>query len=388
MALYCFKKDTYYTLLKIFGITIYEDFIDYTSMDRKQTFFNGLVSTYKTSDIYNIKIQKSITVCGLKFLNREDDEDKQRWYLFNFLIRTRDFRSEFKKRVLKSLPEGIDDIYMLNANSGETYLFLRYLFESFSSKHNSKTPLIIATKKYHIQLINMLCPKVKHIYIPKIKYFPKGYSFEIDKHKVYVMFPMFHFVDVEQDIKNKPIGESHYFSSMIKHLGLTDGDIRTREIILTPDVERSMLEKVQKLGLNIDNFVFVAPEALSCIQVKNEYWAGRINEFHRQGLDVFVNITNPKNEIENCEYKSCFLSYSEAFALAKHSKKIVSLRSGLTEFLMATGVEMEVLYTPFRNRFVFKDLPVEPVMSGFSLSKLPHDDSQKVEEKYIGVCNE
>lgn len=69
------------------------------------------------------------------------------------------------------------------------------------------------------------------------------------------------------------------------------------------------------------------------------------------------------------------------------SRGIVSLRSGLTECLLQTNVPIFSLYTKFRNRYIFNDMQVEYVFSGFGLNKLPHIDSKKIHEFNMSEVN-
>ena len=64
----------------------------------------------------------------------------------------------------------------------------------------------------------------------------------------------------------------------------------------------------------------------------------------------------------------------------KAFKKIVSLRSGFTEFLLQTNIPMDVIYTKFRKRHFFDDLNTYEVMSGFGLKQLPFVDKSKIRE--------
>ena len=58
----------------------------------------------------------------------------------------------------------------------------------------------------------------------------------------------------------------------------------------------------------------------------------------------------------------------------------MSLRSGFTEFLLQTGVPIDVLYTKFRHRDYLNDMNVYQVMSGFGLIRLPYIDKAKIKE--------
>lgn len=116
-------------------------------------------------------------------------------------------------------------------------------------------------------------------------------------------------------------------------LGMTESDLTYRKVMIHLEDERSMLEKVSKTGLNLDKFVFIAPEAQSCKLYDEDFWCELINQFQAKGYDVFVNLVEDDVKLKSAiDYKTCDLNFAEAFALARRSKKIVSLRSGLQNF--------------------------------------------------------
>jgi hypothetical protein len=287
----------------------------------------------------------------------------------------------FKKEYFKYFDKKYDDIYILSANSGEIYLTLTYLIDAFIKKNNSKNPLLVATKKYHIDIIKMLCPDIPYVYVKKWKINITSDVFEIDNFRFFLLFNLQHFKQVEMDIKNNELGQNHYFKSILKKLGLSEKDISMRKMTVPLEDERSMLDKIAKIGLNINNFVFIAPEALSCNLLDDNFWVELINKFQEKGIDVFVNLADNDINLEGAkDYKTCDLTFSEAFALAKRSKRILSLRSGLTEFLLQTGVPIDAFYTEFRHRHEFDDMDISQIMSGYGIYQIPFVDKSKIRE--------
>jgi hypothetical protein len=269
----------------------------------------------------------------------------------------------FKKEYFKYFDKKYDDIYILRANSGEIYLTLTYLIDALIKKNGSKNPLLVATQKYHVDIIKMICPDIPYVYSKKWHIRINGTTFNIDNFRFFLLFDSRHFKQVELDIKENPLGQHHYFKSILNKLELTENDISMRKMVVPPEDERSMLDKIAKIGLNINNFVFLAPEAQSCKLYDEDFWVELINRFQEKGVDVFVNLVEDDIKLKGAkDYKTCDLTFSEAFALAKHSIKIVSLRSGFTEFLLQTDVPIDVLYTKFRHRTFFDDMDVSKKM--------------------------
>lgn len=130
----------------------------------------------------------------------------------------------------------------------------------------------------------------------------------------------------------------------------------------------------------MNNFVFLAPEARSCQLMDNNFWIKLINTLNANGYDIFVNMVDNILDLKDAKYKTCELTYSEAFALAKRAKKIISLRSGFTEFLLQTETPIDVLYTKFKIRHYFRDMAVEEVMAGFGIKDIPNTSHLPIKE--------
>ncbi len=372
--------------VKLFGITIYKKTTDFNierncvKTIRYQSFLGGIIKTCKINDEFGYYYNKQFSILGCTILKNINDGNSVTWYLFNNIIKQLSLKERFKKLYFKYIDEKYDDIYILNANSGEIYLFLTYLVDAFIIKKSSKNPLLIATKKYHLEMIKMLCPEIPAIYLNNFNAEIKFSTFDIDKFKFYMIFNNGYFKQVEFAIKNNTINTYHYFTYMCEELKMKENEINFRNPVLSYENEASMLKKIENLKLNLDNFVFIAPEAQSCMLLDNSFWVSLIKSFKEKGYDVFVNLVDNSVDLTGAEYKSCFLTYSEVFALAQKSKKIISLRSGLTEFLVQTNIPVDVLYTKFRNRHFYDDMSVEQVMSGFSIRKLYNVNPKLINE--------
>lgn len=378
------KPDENTRISKLFGITIYKQTYNKKTTERFQNFLGEFITTYKISDVYGYHIEKNIEILGIPFMKRCEDGSNKIWYIANKQIKKVSLLNIFKDKYSKYFDKKHDHIYILNANSGEAYLFLTYVLDAFWKKNNSKNPLIVATKKYHIEMIELICPEVPHIYIDGISHHIKGDKFTIDHQTFYMLFSSEHFMQTEIDIKNNPVNTVHYFNSLLNRLNIDQSEVSMRSIKPSLSSEQSMLNKIDKTGLNIDKFVFIAPEAKSCKVLSDTFWIDLINSIQSKGFDIFVNIADKIEDnsvnLNNIQYKSCFLTYSEVFALAQKAKRIISLRSGLSEFLLQTNVPMDIIYTKFRKRQVFNDMSVEQVFSGFNISKLPYVNSENINE--------
>lgn len=371
MKIYDYVKKKYRKTSKLFGITIFEQIFNYMTTKRYQYFLNGIITTYKVKDIYDYHIEKEIKILGKIIFKRIEDGNNIYWYAFDKRIRKVSSIDAFKTRYFRHFDKKYDHIYILNANSGEIFLFLTYVLNSLLKKNGSKNPLLVATKEYHFEMINMICPKIPSVYIKSLDVNVKGDFFEIEKQKFFQIFPNEYFIKIETKIKDNPPGQVHYFNSMLQHFNLTPSELIPNKILVSTECAKSAFAKAEALGLNLKNFVYIAPEARSCMLIDNYFWEKLIEEYTKLGIDVFVNLIDKSVNLKEGSYKTCYLSYSEAFSLAGSAKKIVSLRSGLSELLLETGVPIDVLYNKFKNRRCFNDMTVRQIMSGFMLEKLP-----------------
>ncbi len=382
---------------KILGIPIFEQTSDYMTAEIHQKILNGVISTVKNNNKDSDGSNKEIKVLGKTILKRVEKDNYRKYYLGNLKIHQVSLLKIFKKRYFKYVNGDYDDVYILRANSGEIYLLLTYLLDSLLKKNGSKHPLLVATKKYHVDMIRMICPEIPYVYMGKLKLKLSEKSFSIDGKRFFLLFNRYYFRQVEQNIKSNELGKYHYFQGLIDRLGMTENDISMRRIKVIPEDEKSMLEKVKSIGLNLEKFVFIAPEAQSCEMQSAGFWLELISQFKSKGYDVFMNLAGEDFKIKNTSsYKTCRLTFAEAFALARLSKKIISLRSGLTEFLIQTGVPMDVLYTKFKQRPFFAEMDAEHIMSGFGIKQIPMTDNYNISEfnmneilqkQFIKECN-
>lgn len=368
-------------ICKFLGISIFEQTTDYETGIKFQKFLGSTLTTVKISDTINCNYEKTIKLFEKPILKHVEQDNNRIFYLFNKKIRQVSLLKIFKKKYFKYFDTKYDDIYILYSNGGEAYLTLTYLIDTLIKKNGSKHPLLALTRKYHIDMVKMICPDIPYVYIKDIHLNIQPAYFAIDNFRFFMLYTNSHFKRVELDIKADTTGEVHYFNIILNSLNLSKEDIQIRKIHLSEEYNSAMLKKVLPTGLNFNNFVLIAPEAKSCKLYDENFWCELINRLQEKGYDVFVNLIKDNIKLmEAKDFKTCKLTFGEAFALAKRAKKIVSLRSGFTEFLLQTGVPMDVLYTKFRRRNLFNDMDIYHVMSGFGLSNIPYLDKTKIRE--------
>lgn len=371
--LYSNTKNSNERIIKIFNLPLYY----YSQNDNLsiQTFCLNIIRILKNTDIktfylFNIPILKTV-INGIE----------TRYYLFNYQVKSRNSAIEFYNKYLKNIEFEYDDIYILNSNIGELYLFAAYLLKSFLKKNNSNKPLFIATKKYHIDIISIYFPDAKFIYIKdKIRDIKKNATFNIKNHKVFLIFDFSHFARVCQEIRDNEIGATHYFNDIINTLGLTGNDCLKPSPNISKATISNATKKIKETNLNLNKFIILMPEALSCTSISTEVWLDIAKKLINKGYDIYFNIVNEENKKVFSEYKFADLNIQELFYLASFSKAIISLRSGLTEFLLPTGIPNITIYSQFKNRNIFKGITLEKIMASFSMQKIPYVNTKLIKE--------
>lgn len=381
MRIFEYIKEENERTAKLLGFTLLKQTSDYMTSERLQTFCGGIITTQRTIDPYTGNTNKNIKFLGKSIIKRNEENNYRIYYIFNKPIKKHSLIKEFKDKYFKYFDKKHDDIYILRANSGEVYLILTYLINELIKRNNSKHPLLVATQEYHVDMIKLICPNIPFVYIKKLMLKTAEDVFSIDNFRFFYLFSSLHFKQVELDIKQNDLGKCHYFKSILNRLNIPISDINMNKIQIDSQKEQDCLNKMKDHGLNIENFVFLAPEAKSCKLYDEDFWCELIKRYQQKGFDVFVNIVDNEIKLPSAtNYSSEYLTYTEAFILAKHSKKIVSLRSGFTEFLIQTNRPIDVLYTKFRSRHFFDELDSTHILSGFSLMELPYINKTNIRE--------
>src|SRR5574344_711787 len=263
---------------------------------RIQRFLGNFISTYK---IENKNTEtKIVKILNAVVQKRVVDEDYKKEYIFGYLIKTIDLKRQFMKKYGKYFNK-YKNIFILNANSGEAYLFLTYVIDTYIKKYHCENIILVATKKYHLDLIEMLCSEIPHVYLKNFNDFNHSCT-QINDKKFYMFFTGKHFIKVEDNIKNSPLNTSNYFDAILNDLNINQSELNYRKMKISDNIQKSMMKKIAKTKLNLDNFIFVAPEAVSCEEYDNEFWVDLVNKFHDNGIDVFMNIVDNDTDIVGC----------------------------------------------------------------------------------------
>lgn len=347
----------------------------------------------KTSNNNN----KTVYLFGLKIYSKIIKDDyTERKYFLNLLI-TKDYPNKCcielfwfikfsydklkisKKKtrywldyILDKIDEEHDDIYITFNASGESYFFMQS-FKEICEIENSKNPVIITVRAYHNIIADMFIPQVKKYYIPecwKLVYSDK-FIINYKNHRFFIVLPLFHYQNWENQIE-KDIN-LHYYTSFLSVFNLNYKQIAPKQAIIPQCVRKNMLEKVKKIGLNINKFIFISTKAVSNPSLSNNFWKLLDRRIHQLGYDIFYNEFDEHIEITNM--KSVYLDKMEVQALVELSKGVIALKSGLIEPLcIIHNIPIISIYTSMYPRLNanLKAMSAESHMRACSNTKLPN----------------
>ena len=225
----------------------------------------------------------------------------------------------------------------------------------------------------------MLCPDVPYVVIPELFYFLNEdlneYSF---KQKFHIFYEPQYFVNVENNMRQKPVETVHFLDFILKKMNFTVEEFKMQNIQVSSEEEQNVLRKAKKCGLNINNFIFVSNETTSAEKNETEFWKEIIKDFRIQGYDIFQNAVNKNNFLLGAKHFN--LSLKEALILSRYAKSILMYRSGLSDVLSLNRKNMHLIYTDFKERGFFAQLSSDKVLAGFTLRKLPFINSDLIYE--------
>ena len=288
---------------------------------------------------------------------------EKKYYILGTLVFKKNLISVFYRKH-KKLFKNYNNIYILNSNIGEAYLVFRY----FAKNLIKNKTLFVATKKYHVDIIKMFFPACEYVLEEKINLDQFCSKFTFDNKEFTVLFNHSYYVELEKDMRNlKP--RAHYYTRMQEFFNCLS-NMTTTDDKLNNITSELFEQKLKNIRLNLDNFVFIAPEANSCLDIDDGLLKQINSRLNEKGFDVFWNLTKKHDDFK--DYKTCFLSLIEALYLCSKAKAIISVRSGLAEFLSEADVPMYIFYSKLKNRAQYEQMSAKKVLNGFTLSKLPN----------------
>lgn len=333
---------------------------------RERRFCQGLVSSKKVTDHFKGLRLKDYLFCGLPFLQYGSKDYRYVFKLFGITFRNEEVAEVFYKKYKSKIPADTDYFCFLATNIGEFGLFLSLCFKNFIKQNNIKHPLFITNTKHSIALLNMFYPTSKILNAPSLPYQMPD-EFYINNIKSRYFFPIPYFQQVEKDITDK---KTHFFESILNFLNLKQSKFDVNLPQIAGTYQQSAQRKLKSMGLINKKFVFIVPDANSCVDINKEFWNKLAKNLRNKGFEIIFN--SSKIPLPTKSFLAKF-SLQEAFIVAQKAQAVIGLRSGLLDLLSMTGTPIHAIYTAFKNRKDFPPMPKEYVKIGFDLEKLPQE---------------
>lgn len=273
--------------------------------------------------------------------------------------------TKYFQNLLKNFPKTTKVVNILNLATGESYVLA-----SLMQIKKQEDVIWCTTRKSTYSIFNLFQPNtVKYIEgINNFNFAKTHYDFNNVKFNIYMSDEFwFEFWKTKDSFIN---ALSIYLNrSIIKEKYLS---IKTKK-----QDEECLLKKIDKIKLNLNKFVFIAPEANSTNLLDKSFWNDIVFDLRKKGYDVFCNVMDNTNLVNNT--KTTYLTFSESYILAQKAKCIISLRSGFVELLSTIDIPIFVIYNMVNNN---KNRFLNNLYENYTLKNYPNLTSHLVEYKY------
>ena len=301
------------------------------------------------------------------------------------------FRNIVFSNILQKFKKQYDHIYIIAQNIGETYLLISF-YKDMINRDNAKSPLFLCLSKSQEAIFKMFDLDIPFIYCNDISIslakaaFGKR-TYLQDNVYFHIYLEKSFYDDFYHKISSNSDNQQYYYSrAILKSFGIKKDYINLKKPIKNFTTHENMLKKVQKINLNLDNFVLISPEAKTCKPYKTSFWMNLSKALSNKGYDVFFNITDSSNEIQ--DIKTVNLNLQEIYDLATLAKSIIGLRSGFMDLCSQINVPFYVLYTnsEYRNISAHNVLFTNTLKQFFKIPKdnlYEYDTKQYSEESIL-----
>lgn len=321
--------------------------------------------------------QKEIDVLGLalfQYGQRNVQGVKEKY----FSMFSKTFEQKFFNSILNPIYKNHDYIFIVRtAGLGEAYL-LNFMIDDIVKNKNIKSPCIVTHRRVYEDMFKLFNPDIP-CYVNNV---PIGVYNNALVHRftTYKGIPVqvVHST-IEESTKlfqSYAKGYSVPYPEKIKEMAKVDNYTYKAPIYSDEDIE--YVNKIENLDLN--NFVFIMPEANSILPLSETFWENVCNELRSKGYDIFANTKCGVYPFA----KSELLTIPQAMYLASLSKGFVSIRCGLLEVLSTIPVQKHVIYTPHK----FNNVSATNLINTSSLKDYPFIDKSNLYEYNTDEINE
>lgn len=285
--------------------------------------------------VKNIKLNKEreIQILNHPFIQYGEYNDKTKNEKYIDIL-PKSFEHKVYDLIFEKIDNKHDGIFLLRAGLGEAYL-LNFFIEDIIKKRKIKNPCFICHRKQYKELFSLFHPNIPFYYIDinlqkLFHLFEKRWTNYMGK-KININPSTLKEVQILFNNYEKEIEKRHYTEVIKKFNNVKKFNFKSP--ILTGEIKRTALEKIQNLDIN--NFIFIINKANFVVPLEDNFWNNLTNQLREKGYDIYINDTD--------------LTFSEAFYIASLSKGIIGLRCGFSELLSTLDVPKHIIYTPCKH---------------------------------------
>lgn len=321
-------------------------------------------------DTYNHKIRE-ISFLGLPIIHYGEKQYETKKHTYLNILPTKSFLDFYFENILKDINLDYDDIYFLRTGSGECYL-LMFFVQLWCKKNGSKKPLFICNKYYHTEMFNLWNTNINTIFkpinVPRFDTLFSKIRMKYKGHNVYTFLPQSFFVELNNIISKNKTYNLDFILNKLK--------IEKDKLQPLPKLKTSQT-KLQELGIDPDKFVLIAPEAVSCNSLNKEFFFDLFKAIKSKGYDIILN-TNEDWE-DNSFTTKFYGTFTDLYNIGSYAKAIITMRSGLSEFLSTCNCNQFVIITDLPNY----NLSSETIETSYNMNLLPFINKENIHQYNI-----
>jgi hypothetical protein len=253
-------------------------------------------------------------------------------------------------KILLQIPAGHDAVFLLRAGMGEAY-FLSLIIKDLITMYELNNPCIVCVREQYKALFQAT-PEIA-FYRIKLD-LPNDYIALKDRfysyQGVFININPSSLPELQLLMRNYEEGFNLTYLEQLKEFNKLQALPNKVPHFVSRSFEQKVLARV-KPYLDISNFAFIVNDANFTKNLSDEQWNEIFNVLASSGIDTFINSTE--------------FSLPEAYVIAKHSRLILGLRCGFTEYLSTLNTPKHILYTDCKH------FSIRNMKSIFSLEGYP-----------------
>ncbi len=296
--------------------------------------------------------EKSIRLFGIPFITictqNKGSRRNRDIRLFSFKNFKKDIRNEILANIVSKIPEKYKNYVIIRSAIGETYM-LQFFLKEYMKNHSMSfdDTCFVSYRKELSDLFKMYNSDAHFYYVPidfgKLSYSVDKSYYKYDDANFHVYVNKQFIFKLMDRYKRKE--KIHYYDSLLNYFKIDRKKLLPLDPEFTDDIDTTTNNKLAHLNLNYDNFVILAPEALSVKSLSVDFWNSLEELLKDKGYDVYWNISGAKTFKDK---KYAKLNLMEIKYLADRAKGIVGMSSGFIETLSRCPGKICVLYTPLK----------------------------------------